>query len=313
MPKPIEGTLSSGKRCSPCLGPTLAYEFTKAVGRVGQPDDLVLGGLRRRDVGYEELLQPGESYTKLCVVACASQTPLSDGRSSDTSSLVCWSEASSDREDEADACGSTLHMRCDEVRNGGGAGKGWDHETHCSWACHQLHPLQPNPPRVPQSVADAVRYECFTDPAEIDAMRDAETDLWLRKAEELQGAQMALTAQAPDVWQPIVGRLHVPFVDWLCKRLDYPDVNLPNWLFLGFQFLGELESCGVGADPVEDDGWRPSIDELWQNRAHTNREVVGSLRSSEFEQDVHNDTLDDAKTGFMAYPVAVPEEHSNER
>ena len=70
------------------------------------------------------------------------------------------------------------------------------------------------------------------------------------------------------------GKLHIPFVEWLCKRMQYEDMKLPHRLLVGFQFVGTIEASSVGAEPVDDGTWRPTAAELWENRQQTNAEIL---------------------------------------
>ena len=109
-----------------------------------------------------------------------------------------------------DASGSDTDTDGDEwldlVRDGGGAPTGLDHESRCAWAIRQKHPLQTYDIRVPLSLGEAVLCERSWQQHGSGRQKNCRgrKRLWQRK--HRRGLA------------PIVARLHVPFVAWLCAR-----------------------------------------------------------------------------------------------
>ena len=89
------------------------------------------------------------------------------------------------------------------------------------------------------------------------------------------------------------------------EEMDYEDPGLLQDLQQGFPYVGQLPSCGIAVRPGTPQplGFMTPA-ELRAIRKDSNSEVVSKLRSTEWDDDVMRQTLDDVEFRRIGRPLA---------
>ena len=194
------------------------------------------------------------------------------------------------------------------VPDGWGQPRGLTVDEQVLWMQSAPHPLDLGQLQLDQDLREAVEYEARHEPQAIDAMRSLELSRISELAQGLQQEQVEWTLEAPEPIRGLVSRIHGPLILALMQEMDYEDQGLLQDLQRGFPYVGELPACGIAVRPGTP---KPlgllTPAELRAMRKDSNDTVVRRLRSTEWDDDVMRQTLDDVEFGAMSGPWPLNE------
>ena len=189
------------------------------------------------------------------------------------------------------------------VPDGFGQPRGMTVDEQVLWMQALPHPLDLDQLTLDQDLREAVEFEQRHTPQAIDAVRSSVLSRFTVLAQELQQEQVDWALEAPEPIRGLVSKIHGPLILALMQEMDYEDPGLLHDLQQGFPYVGQLPSCGIAVRPgIPQPLGFMTLPELRAIRKDSNGEVVHKLRSTEWDDDVMRQTLDDVEFGAMAGP-----------
>ena len=189
------------------------------------------------------------------------------------------------------------------VPYGGGQPRGLSTMEQVSWMLSSTHPDELNHIPIDKDLDLALDFECFQDPGDVDRFRAGRLRDLLLQAERLESHRADWAAGAPPVLRPLVSLIHGPLIAFLIEACGHEDADVLGCLQRGFPFAGQLPASNVSVRPGMPAAiGRWSVQQLRAMRADLNASVLGNLRSTQWADDVMDETAKDVAFGAMRGP-----------
>ena len=203
---------------------------------------------------------------------------------------------------EADDCAPDITNPF--VQDGFGQPKGLSVEEQVAWQLRQPHPMHLCEANIAGDLRMALDFEVGKAPSDIDAFRASVLAHWAERARELEPERRRWLDQAPVQLRPIMAGLHAPLLMELARHVEFDDEGLEGALRNGFPLIGVLPSIGEATkSKVPTPMGTDTRHDLLAKRRSTNALILGSLRQSEFDEDIWVRTVEDVALGAMACPI----------
>ena len=99
-----------------------------------------------------------------------------------------------------------------------------------------------------------------------------------------------------------VSKLHAPFIEWLIEESGCPQTDLPEFCHKGFSYVGTMPEYKLDSVEKTKVMWSMTPEDLWNSRVESNQKILGSLWGSEYDDEVHEKTIQDAEEGCNTVP-----------
>ena len=104
-----------------------------------------------------------------------------------------------------------------------------------------------------------------------------------------------------------VSKLQGPFMEWLIEESGCPQTDLPDFCHKGFSDVGTMPEFKLDSVENMKVTWSMTPEDLWNSRVESNQKILGSLWDSEYDDEVHEKTIQDAEEGCNTVPEEATE------
>ena len=200
------------------------------------------------------------------------------------------------------------------VPHGLGAPKGLSVWEHVLFGVRFPHPDDEHQELLPQRALDAVNFELLHGSEFIDAFRSLELERLRHSARDLQRHRdqwLQANRHGDSDVNPVAANLHGPLFLAVARSVNCEELD-PSFLddLPGFPLVEQLPMSGPDTRVDGHPTWNPlTVEELREQRLDRNLKIVSSMRSSEYDDDLMQMTLNDAADGFSTYPEPLTVVH----